>query len=152
MRGTGDLYALARAVIGVSKAKDGTLKIDPESNYFEGDPFAVALEISPSVREGATAGQKRRATFSYLGQAREADATRADQAVLSVLRDAPQPMTKTEIRAAIPMDAHVVDAAVGRLHQRDTISPISYRPPDKRQASDRWMTTKRIGDFVVVAS
>jgi hypothetical protein len=147
MRGTGDLYALARAIIGVSKEKDGTLKIDPESNYFQGEPFAVALSVEPSVEKKLEPGQKRRATFTYIGQAKEADDLRADDAVLVAFKEAAEPLTGAELRDLVELDHHVTDAARKRLAQAGRITPIKYRPEGYRQASNRWVLTTRAGDF-----
>lgn len=149
MRGTGDLYALARAIIGVSKEKDGTLKIDPESNYFQGEPFAVSLSIDPSVERKLEPGEKRRATFSYLGQAKQADATRGDDAVIAALKIVSEPVTAMELRELVELDDHVIDAARKRLAQSGVLSPIRYRPLGKRQASDRWVLASRCGEFEV---
>jgi RecA-family ATPase len=150
MRGTGDLYALARAIIGVSKEKDGTLKLDPESNYFQGDPFAVALSVEPGVDKKLEPGQKRRAKFTYVGQAREADDQRADDAVLRAYVDAAEPLSMRELRAAVPdLDDHQVDAAHRRMARAGTVAPIRYRPHGNRQASDRWLLASRMGEFEV---
>jgi hypothetical protein len=146
MRGTGDLYALARAIIGVSKEKDGTLKVDPESNYFEGEPFAVSLSVDPPQKQALEPGQKRKAVFSYLGQEKQADDTRADDATLRALKDSTEPVSVHELRDIVGM-GKASDASVKRLASAGSITPIKYKPEGKRQASDRWVLTARRGDF-----
>ncbi len=71
MRGTGDLHALARAVVGIDRLGEA-IQISPESNYGEPvDPFCVALSFD--VRTDG----KRVARIEWAGSALGKDAAAA---------------------------------------------------------------------------
>jgi hypothetical protein len=148
MRGTGDLHALARAVIAASKRDDGAIELCGESNYADDvEPFAVQFHIEPAVDKPLEPGQKRRAWFEYVGEAKDADDKRADDAVLAAFTSAREPVSVRELRGLVELDDHATDGARKRLAQAGAITPIRYRPAGNRQASDRWVLASRRGDF-----
>jgi replicative DNA helicase len=141
MRGTGDLHALARAVIGVSKAK-GELRIEAEGNYVDDlPPFAVRLDLAEE--QG-----RRLARFVYVGEAKAADESADDHAVLAAFEAAAGPVTARELRTMVTGVREAdVDRSRERLARAGTITPIRYKPPGKRQTSDRWVLTSRRPEF-----
>lgn len=117
MRGTGDLHALARAILAAEKRKDDrAIELHAESNYGEDvEPFAVQLRIEPSPGVGLAPGQKRRAVFDYLGNAAEVTEHAHDAKVLELLRQKERPQSKAELRTLVGGNAKAVDDAIARL-------------------------------------
>lgn len=122
MRGTGDLHALARAVIGVS-VKDDALELSPESNYGEPvDPFTVKLDTQP--RDDG----KLEARFEFVGGYDDTDENKL-LSLMSPLRD---PKTMRELRKEFGGRGSKVDKLVKRLAQKGLIEPCESSQADSR--------------------
>jgi hypothetical protein len=149
MRGTGDLYALARAILGVKKdPKSSTLTVSVESNYFpDVEPFAMRLRIEPPLTATLQPGQKRRAWFEFEGNAAEAAQLAAEQGVLRVLRESREPVTVRELRDRVGGKAYEVDEARKRLTRKGQIVTVEWRPAGSGRASARWVLASRAGEF-----
>lgn len=133
MRGTGDLHALARAIISVDKAKDGTMAITTESNYStDGEPIAAQLVIEPPVDIALKQGQKRTASITYVGKVAVVNAEAQDGLVLEALRHQLRPQSKTDLRALVGGNAKATDDAISRLARRNQIELVEAEKTDSR--------------------
>lgn len=125
MRGTGDLHALARAVIAAKKRDDGSIELCAESNYSQDvEPFAVKLHIEPAISRQLDPGEKRTAWFSFEGDAKQVDHEAQDAKVFDALKSQGRPQSKTELRAVVGGKAEAVDAAIGRLSRQGKIELV----------------------------
>ncbi len=131
MRGTGDLHALARSVIGISRPdKGGHLVIEAEGNYGSVPPFSVELV------EGTNLYGKRTLSLRHVGTASDARTAADDQRVLEALER--EPMSTNALCAVelgVPRDR--IRAAVRRLAQarRITQKEAERTGPGPRTAS-----------------
>jgi hypothetical protein len=138
MRGTGDLYALARAIVGVEKADDGVLTIKRESNYLGPvEPFAMRMQITPPPEQPLAPGQHRSATFEYLGAASTAKDTALDVKVLAKLAEQDRPQSGAEIEALMGGNAPAVRASIKRLAQDGRIERVEA----EKERANGTMTT-----------
>ena len=126
LRGSSDLYAFARHIVGVEfdkTTKRVTLSTDGNLEY-QPEPFAVELV------NGETGGKKT-IRFEPRGNAREVDNADLEAAVLAEIRLAMDRdgvgMSNRALRDAIPGDERKINAAINRLHQRRVIQRMGKK-------------------------
>jgi 5S rRNA maturation endonuclease (ribonuclease M5) len=142
LRGTGDLHALARHVVGLTRPEQGgPLVLSAEGNYGSVEPTAI------EITEGTDPAGRRTVVLRATGSASDAKSAGDEDRVLAVLRVSPS--TGAELAAAVTGIANGrIRAATKRLAQSGRISQVETERTDSKGRSVTvkvWTETARRG-------
>jgi hypothetical protein len=125
IRGSSDLGALARHLVGVEKPES-----DPHgaSLSFEGNLYPLLEPFNISVRDGETDDGKKWIKIEHDGSTQGANAERIDRKILEVLAEvSPQGLYQKDLRARVRGDNSVIDRRADLLVAHGKATKISKK-------------------------